>query len=136
MDNQEKIRYKQSTGPLVKKIDIATGSVMAEFNTDQPKRYAGLIAEMQAWIDAGNEIEPQLTEAELEAKKIKDAEDALEALHDKAYEELKRVEYRISNHPPHPEDLEQNKIYIDQLRAAMVSKTLIDMPIDPFKGDT
>jgi hypothetical protein len=88
MDNQDKIKYKQSAGSFVKKIDIATSSVMAEFNIDQPKRYAGLIAEMQAWVDAGNEIEPQFTEAELEEKATKEAEDAKTA-----YIGLRQSEY-------------------------------------------
>lgn len=89
MDNQETIKYKRSTGSYIKKIDVKTGSVMGEFNLDQPKRYAGLIAEMQAWEKIeGNEIEPQFTEAELEAKTAKGAEDAKTA-----YIGLRQSEY-------------------------------------------
>jgi hypothetical protein len=100
MDNLDKIKYKRSTGSFIKKIDIATGQLMAEFNTDQPKRYAGLIAEMQEWEKIeGNEIEPQFTEAELEAKATKEAEDALENQKQTLKNLIKDNEYHLSHTP-------------------------------------
>ena len=45
---------------------------------------------------------------------------------------VKDIEYRISNHPPHPEDIEKNKAYIDLLRACAASEKVQDIPKDPF----
>ena len=45
---------------------------------------------------------------------------------------VKNIEYRISNHPPHPEDVEKNKAYIDLLRACAASDKIQDIPKDPF----
>lgn len=45
--------------------------------------------------------------------------------------ELERVEYRISNYPPHPENNEEHKTYIDELRVCMASKVLMNIPVDP-----
>ena len=81
------VKYKQSTGDYVKKIDIKTGQVMAEFDTKN-KRYSGLISELHEFTENGGVIEPQFTPDELDAKEAEESE-----LKKTEYQRLRKAEY-------------------------------------------
>jgi hypothetical protein len=80
MNNLYIIKYKRSNGDNIKKIEVATGKTMAEFNPKQPERYKGLINEMNEWLKIkGNEIEPQFTTEESEVLAAKEHSDAYDS---------------------------------------------------------
>jgi hypothetical protein len=107
----ETIKYKRSVGNYVKKIEVATGKVMSEFRTDQP-RYQGYINEMNQWLAiSGNEIEPFGTQEEIAAREAKEEE----------YEKVKYRDLRRCEYPPIPDQLDY--IYwngIDAWKADMI----------------
>jgi len=97
-----------------------------------PKDKPKMEEERLKWLADGNMMIPIYTSEELEEKKLEDAKQALESQKQTCTQRVKDIEYRISNHPPYPEDVEKNKAYIDLLRACAASEKVQDIPKDPF----
>lgn len=87
MDNLNKIKFKQSIPGWLFKID---GSGKTEFK--EGKKF---VAELQAWKDLGNEIEPQFTPEELKEKEAKEAANALENQEQTLLNLIKNNEYHL-----------------------------------------
>lgn len=79
MDNQNKIKYKEAGNGWFIKIfldDEGNEQGRTASFADGKGSGTGLTKEMQDWIDAGNEVEPQYTAEEQAAKDQADADAA------------------------------------------------------------
>lgn len=128
----ETTKYKQSVGDYIKKIDVKTGSVMAEFNVKQVDRYKGLIDEMNEWAARGNEIEPFETVAEINAREEQEAINALESQKQTCIHLLNESEIHVSNDPPYPNDVQSWKDARKQWRTILKSDKIQSIPAKPF----
>ena len=129
MDNLDAIKFKHSVVGRIKKIDVLTGQVMAEFN---PKKREGLNKELESWIDAGNEIEDQYTPEEQTQKDSDDAQNALDSQKSQCIQLLNDSEKSVSNDPPYPNDIETWKTARQQWRDIVKSNQIETIPDKPF----
>jgi len=92
----------------------------------------GLFKEMQAWIKAGNTIEPQFTAEELKAKEAEETEQALKTTKSTCIRYLNESEIHVSNDPPYPDDAQTWKDKRKEWRTILKSGTTQKVPEKPF----
>ena len=88
--------------------------------------------EMQAWVKAGNVIEPQFTVKELKQKKADDLQKALDSQKSTCIQLLNDSEKAVSNDPPYPDDTTKWKTFRGKLRTILKSDALVTIPNKPF----
>ncbi len=97
MDNLDKIKFKEAEAPgWYYKIDQIAGSKISF--ADGKGSGTGLYKEMQAWIAAGNEIEPQYTAEELTEKEAKEQVDAQLSISSTARAFLNANDWKLLRH--------------------------------------
>lgn len=124
MDNLDKIKFKQSVPGWLIKID---NSGKTEFK--EGTRY---VNELQAWKDAGNEIEPQFTTEEQAAKDQKEAAQLFDGQKAECIRLLDESEIHVSTDPPYPDDSQDWKSSRAQWRAILRGSQLAEIPEKPF----
>lgn len=128
MDNQDKIKYKYTAAPgWIEKIDLVSGSKQS-FNVNK----SGLVKEMQAWIDAGNEIEPEFTTEELTEKEVANLQLDLESQRSKCTQLLKDSDKKINGDWPYQDDIPAWLAVRQQWRDIIKSGQIEDIPEKPF----
>jgi len=104
MDNLDKIKFKEAESEdWFYKIDLASDSKISF-----PKKH-GYYQEMLAWVEAGNEIEPQFTTEELEQKEADGLKNSIKSQKSKCLRLLKESDYKLLDDFEYPDDLEQIK---------------------------
>lgn len=131
MDNLNKIKFKETEAPnWYYKIDLEDGSQISFANGKGSG--SGLYKEMQAWVNAGNTIEPQYTPEELEQKEAAELQTALTNQKNKCIRLLNDSEKAVSNDPPYPDDV---SIWVNvraQWRSIIQSDQIEAIPDKPF----
>ena len=109
MDNQDKIKFKEAEAPeWYYKIDIETGQKISF--ADGKGSGTGLYKEMQAWIDAGNEIELQYTAEELAQKETQDQLNIQLNINSGARAFLNKNDWKITRHTRHEKLVELGEL--------------------------
>lgn len=126
MDNLDKIKFKEAGNGWYFKIDLDSGDKI-----NFPKKH-GYYKEMQAWVEAGNEIEPQYTSDELAQKESEDMQNAIESQRQNCIQLLNESEKSVSNDPPYPDDIEIWKTIREQWRDIIKSDQIESIPEKPF----
>ena len=131
MDNQDKIKYKEAEAPgWFYKIDIVAGSKISF--ADGKGSGTGLFQEMQAWIAAGNEVEPQYTAEELEQKEADDLDQAIENQKSQCQGFLKATDYKLLSDFEFQDDVPALKILRLEWKRIIKSDQLETVPKKPF----
>ncbi len=127
------MKYKHAEIPgYYYKID-ELGNKSASFNKGKPKTSAlGMYKEMQAWIAAGNKIEPQYTAEELEQKEADDLEQAIENQKSQSRGFLKATDYKLLSDFEYQEDVPQLLTLRAEWKRIIKSDQLEIVPEKPF----
>jgi len=129
MDNQDKIKFKEAEAPgWIYKIDLVAGTKQS-FDV---KKRTGLAQEMQAWIEAGNEVESQYTAGELAEKESNDLQNALENQRAQCLQLLNDSDKKSNADWPYPDDIPAWIAIRTQWRDIIKSNQLEDIPEKPF----
>ncbi len=127
------MKYKHAEAPgYYYKIDDL-GNKSASFNEGKPKTSAaGMYKEMQAWVAAGNGIEPQYTAEELEQKEADDLDQAKENQKSQCQGFLKATDYKLLPDFEYQEDVPALKILRLEWKRIIKSNQLETVPEKPF----
>ncbi len=135
MDNQDKIKYKEAGNGWFIKIFLDNGgnehSRTGSFK-DGKGSGTGLYKEMQAWIAAGNEIEPRYTAEELVEKEAKELEQTLESQKLQCEQLLNESDKKIVSDTPYPDDIPAWTVVRTQWRTIIKSNQIETIPEPPF----
>lgn len=135
MDNLDKIKFKEAGNNWFVKIFLDENgneeSRTPSF-TNGKGSGSGLYKEMQAYVAAGNKIEPQFTAEELGQKEIDDLQNALDSQKAICIQLLNDSEKAVSNDPPYPNDIAKWKTFRGKLRTILKSDAIVTIPNKPF----
>lgn len=135
MDNLDKIKFKEAGNNWYIKIFLDKNgnekSKTPSFANGKGSG-SGLFKEMQAWVEAGNVIEPQFTAKELKQKKAADSQSALDHQKATCIQLLNDSEKAVSNDPPYPDDIAKWKTFRGKLRTILKSDAIVAIPNKPF----
>jgi hypothetical protein len=96
------------------------------------KNKPGLYQEMQAWVAAGNEIEPLYTAEELAAKEAAEAVQALEAQKQNIIALVKSAEYHFIANSRHPDTDGKWAEWVAELWAIYDGEVVKELPDKPY----
>lgn len=134
MDNLDTIKYKENRNGWFVKIFLDENGNEAsrlEF-ADGKGSGTGLFKEMQAWEEAGNEIEPQYTTEELTQKETDDFNNAIESQKSTCVQLLNETDSKLISDTPYPDDIQ---VWVDvrnQWRVIIKSDKIEEIPDKPF----
>ena len=106
---EDTIKFKcAGTSDTFYKIDTKTGAKISFSINSKPKTMGhGFTKEMEAWKNAGNEIEPQFIKQELIEKEEKDKERLLQLQKSKCILLLRETDHKVLPDAEYPEDVQQ-----------------------------
>jgi len=124
------MKYKHGATPGEYHFIDDAGNKSASFNA---KNKPGMIAEMQAWVDEGNEIEAFETPEEIAEKQAAEDQKALDNQPSECIRLLNESDAKVNGSYPNSDaDKQKWEVYRAELREIMGSDVLRAIPEKPF----